>query len=168
MRRLPALLFALLVVSAGCADYLSWLEQSPNPKTNPQPTPNPPPGANTEWIFDAERLLSSHESALAETNYRKEVRIGPNHSTGPLEWANSTLVAYVGDGRVRMRGRGDIPALHGVGTPYRSYLTNDTTMLRVLRDDDEYYYVADSTHPFWEPIENDTRMERVLTSSDFV
>ncbi|WP_227353275.1 hypothetical protein [Haladaptatus salinisoli] len=169
MRRLPALLLALLVVSSGCADSLPWVENEPTSERTPQPTPNPPPGADTEWIFDAERLLSAHASVLAGTNYRKEVRIRPNHSTGPLKWSNSTLVAHVGDGRVRMHGRGELVALRGVGSHYRSYLTNRTAMVRVPRnDDDEYHYVADSTHPFRKPVENDTRMERVLTSSDFV
>lgn len=171
MRRLPALLLALLVVTAGCADYLPWLEQSPEPTTNSKANLNPPPGANTQWIFDSERLLSAHESALAEMNYRKEVRIRPNHSTGPKEWTNSTLVAHVGDGRVRLQERGDIHALTGIAAPYQGYLSNDTTMWRVQQHgNDEYHYhsnVSDSMNPLQKNAETGAPIEQIVSSSDF-
>ncbi|WP_458208275.1 hypothetical protein [Haladaptatus sp. NG-SE-30] len=164
MRRLPALLFAFLVVSAGCADYLPWLEQSPEPETTSQPTPNPPPGANTEWIFDSERLLSAHESILAEMNYRKEVRIRPNHSASPLEWSNSTLVAHVGDGRIRATQRGHIGR---VGS-YEGYTTNNTTIWYVPPEKDGRYHSAyDYMDEIREKVENETRIKRILSSSDF-
>lgn len=87
----------------------------------------------------------------------------------PPEWANSTLADVRDEGRVQMRERGDLLALFDVGGHYRGYLTNNIAMLRVLRDDDdEYYYIADSTNLFWEDAENDTWMKRILMDSDFV
>ncbi|WP_458188889.1 hypothetical protein [Haladaptatus sp. NG-WS-4] len=167
MRRLPVLLFALLVVSAGCADFLPWVEQSPKPGTT-SPNLNPPPGANAEWIFDAERLLSAHESALAETNYRKEVRIRPNHSTGPSEWANSTLVAHVGDGRIRVTQRGETPGYLGRGGAYDGYISGNTTMWYVPgQANGRYHSSFNYMDRFRENVENETQMERILSNSDF-
>ncbi|WP_266078987.1 hypothetical protein [Haladaptatus caseinilyticus] len=169
MRRFPALLLVLLVITSGCADYIPWLERSPKPKADSQANLNPPPGANTEWIFDSERLLSAHESALAGMNYRKEVRIRPNHSTGPTEWSNSTLDAHVGDGRTRLHERGDIRALVGISEPYHGYSANGTAIWRVPQNGDyNYHYVSAPANPIWENVENDTRMSQILMNSDFV
>ncbi|WP_435155608.1 DUF7537 family lipoprotein [Haladaptatus sp. DFWS20] len=169
MRRLPALLLALLIVTSGCADYIPWLEQSPEPKTDSQTNLNPPPGANTQWIFDAERLLSAHESALAGMNYRKEVRIRPNHSVGSKEWANSTLVAHVGEERTRVNQQGDLPDYVGFRGSYEGYVANYTTMMKISREKEENRYrsMTNISYPIREDIENDSQMKRILSSSDF-
>ncbi|GAA0224864.1 hypothetical protein ACFFQF_09860 [Haladaptatus pallidirubidus] len=168
MRRLPALLLALLVVTSGCAEYIPWLEQSPEPETNAQPVVNPPPGANTDWIFDAERLVSAHDSILAETNYRKEVRIRPNHSLGPREWTNVTLDAHVGEERIRIDQRGRGPSFGNRGS-YTAYLSKNRMIWHVLPREDRPYHSELNTHlSIRKDIQSNAQVNRILSGSDFM
>ncbi|SIR50981.1 hypothetical protein SAMN05421858_2570 [Haladaptatus litoreus] len=168
MRRLPALLFALLIVTSGCAEYLPWSEQSPEPETDSQADLNPPPGANTQWIFDAERLVSAHESALAGMNYRKEVRIRPNHSVGPSKWANSTLTVHAGEGRLLIDQRGEIPGRFGAGGSYKAFVANNTTTRNTPRQvGTQYVSASNQTGSLPENVKNNTQMSQILTNSDF-
>ncbi len=129
MRRLPSLLLVLLVLSSGCAGFLPWSDSGSTrdaPTTTSTASLSPPPGANGQWIFDAERLISAHESALESENYRVNVRIRPKQDVGSARWMNSTLVAHVGDGRVRIRESGDGVVMNEIGNPYRGYAWNDS------------------------------------------
>ncbi|WP_049969432.1 hypothetical protein [Haladaptatus cibarius] len=168
MRRLPALLFAFLVVTSGCAEYIPWMQQSPEPETNTQADVNPPPGANTQWIFDAERLLSTHDSILAKTNYRKQVRIRPNHSLGPREWTNLTLDAHVGKERIRIDQRGRGPSFGEQGS-YTAYLSENRSIWHVLPREERPYHSEWNLHlAVRKDIQSNDQMNRILSSSDFM
>ncbi len=168
MRRLPALLLVLLVVTSGCSNYLPWSNGTPEPKTDSQANLNPPPGANTDWIFDSARLLSAHESVLSKTNYRKEVRIRPNHSTGPQKWSNTTLVAHAGDGRLLINQRGDTPGFIGTGGSYEGYVTNTTATFHTpSREGTQYRSTTNSRNSVPKYVKNDTQMRQILSNSDF-
>ncbi|WP_423743819.1 hypothetical protein V5735_12465 (plasmid) [Haladaptatus sp. SPP-AMP-3] len=138
MRRLPALLLALLVLTSGCSGFLPWTDSGSGEET-PTATStgslSPPPGANGEWIVDAERLVSAHESALESEPYRMTVRIRPRQDVGSRNWMNSTLTAHVGGGRAGIRETGEGVVVNKMGNPYRGYTWNDSVAWCRLADD---------------------------------
>jgi hypothetical protein len=171
MRRLPSLLLVLFVLSSGCSGFLPWSDSGSTrdaPTTTLVASPSPPPGANGQWIFDAERLLSAHEAVLDGTNYRKRVRIRPNQSTGPPKWANSTLVAHIGDGRLLVNQQGDIPGFIGMGGSYKVYVSNATATYYIpTREGPQYRTTTNFSKPVPENVGNNTRMSQILSNSDF-
>jgi hypothetical protein len=171
MRRLPSLLLVLLVLSSGCAGFLPWSDSGSTrdaPTATSAASLSPPPGANGQWIFDAERLLSAHEAVLDGTNYRKKVRIRPNQSTGPPKWANSSLVAHIGGGRLLVDQRGDTPGFIGMGGSYKVYVSNATATYYIpTREETRYRFTTNSSNTVMENVENNDRMSQILSNSDF-
>ena len=103
MRRHAALLLALLVLGAGCSNILPWSDPEPLP-----PTENAveyPPGTNAEWISRPDRLLTARRAELDRSAYGLTTG-STDRSTGPEEWANSTLVIQHGTERTRIHETG--------------------------------------------------------------
>ncbi len=129
MRRYRALLVILLVLSAGCADFLPW-SQSHSP---PQPQENTieyPPGVNSDWIVASDQLLRAHRTALNQTAYQLEARLRSNHGVATPRWANSTLTVHQGNHRMKIQETGDTTAFNGSSSPYVGYVWNGTAVRR--------------------------------------
>lgn len=128
MRRLAPVLLVLLVLTAGCANFLPWSHsESAHPQTTSNHPSSYPPGANGQWIFDAGQLVKAHEKKLNASNYRMHVRIRPNRSTAPAKWGNTTITEHVGGGHTLIQGEGGWVGTQLIGQPYRSYFTRNTT-----------------------------------------
>ncbi|MFH5799603.1 hypothetical protein [Haladaptatus sp. CMAA 1911] len=172
MRRLPSLLLVLLVLSSGCAGFLPWSDSGSTrdaSTTTSSASLSPPPGANGQWIFDSERLISAHESALESRNYRVTARIRPKQDVGSARWMNSTLVAHVGDGRVRIREAGERVVMNDIGNPYRGYAWNDSEA-RCLRGAERCQSRSERTPNLLRQRIGTVapRMQNILSSADFL
>ena len=82
MRRLAPVLLILIVLTAGCANFLPWSHSTIGTSNRrlPRGQSSYPPGANGQWIFDAEQLVKAHEAALDGTNYRMHVDVRSNRT----------------------------------------------------------------------------------------
>ncbi|WP_264781316.1 hypothetical protein [Haladaptatus sp. T7] len=172
MRRLPALLLVLLVLTSGCSGFLPWSDTGSGggtPTATSTDSLSPPPGANGQWIVDAERLVSAHESALESKPYRVSVRIRPRQDVGSRNWMNSTLTAHVGGGRAGIREAGDGVVVNKMGNPYRGYTWNDSVAWCRLADDTCRVNSGESSNFIRQRIGSVApRMETILSSADFL
>ncbi len=169
MRRLPTLLLVLLVLTAGCANFLPWSHSKSNQQRTTSNHPaSYPPGANGQWIFDAEQLIKAHESVLDGSNYRMHVRIRPDQETAPMEWQNTTTTVHVGGGRTLIRGSGGSFGSQELTESYRSYSTDDMTVQCRRGAEKCRYLSAMSTQGQQITKRTTSRMKSLIASSDFV
>ncbi|WP_435151916.1 hypothetical protein [Haladaptatus sp. DFWS20] len=115
MRILRVFLLSLLVVSAGCAGYLS--ETDSTAETETVAASDLPPGVSSQWVHDPGRLVEAHESSLDDANYRARTSVTANASEIGGFWSRTNRSAHVGTGIAVIRGREN-------GTSMRAYRTD--------------------------------------------
>ncbi|MCO8242857.1 hypothetical protein [Haladaptatus sp. AB643] len=169
MRRLAPVLLALLVLMAGCANFLPWSDSQSDPQQTTANHPaSYPPGANGQWIFDAEQLVATHKAALSGANYRMHARVRPNQQTASVKWQNTTTTVHIGSGRTLVQGSGGSFGPRELTESYRSYSTDNMTV-QCRRGAEKCRYLSTRSTQGQQITKRTTsRMESLIASSDFV